>query len=94
MFQVRELTQPQRDAGDTRYSNLADQIGNGGLIETYSTATATSLVSLKVMTVTTDDRDRAINFVFPNIDDVEECSQTAIITAGPTKLLMPSIVRS
>jgi hypothetical protein len=26
MFEVRELTHPQRDAGDTRYSNFVDSI--------------------------------------------------------------------
>ena len=31
------------------------------------------------MAVTTDE-DAAINFVFPNIEDVQECSQRAIIT--------------
>jgi ATP-dependent DNA helicase PIF1 len=79
MFEVRELTHPQRDAGDTRYSNFVDRIGDGGLPETYSTATTTGLVNLEVMAVTTDE-DAAINFVFPNIDDVQECSQRAIIT--------------
>ena len=79
MFEVRELTHPQRDARDRRYSTFIDLIGDGGHSETYSTATATGLVSLEVMTVTTDE-DQAINFVFPNIDNVEECSQRAIIT--------------
>ena len=69
IFEVRELTHPQRDAGDTRYSNFVYLIGDG-LTETYSTATATGLVSLEVMTATTDE-DQAINFVFPNIDDVQ-----------------------
>ena len=76
---VRELTHPQRDAGDTRYSNFVDQIGDGHLPESYSTATITGLIKLEVMAVTTDE-DEAINFVFPNIDDVHECSQRAIIT--------------
>ena len=79
LFQVRELTHPQRDAGDARYSNFVDQIGDGRLAESYSTATSINLVKLEVMAVTTDE-DEAINFVFPNIDDVHECSQRAIIT--------------
>ena len=77
--EVRELSHPQRDAGDTRYSNFVDHIGDGGLLETYGTATTTGLVNLEVMAVTTDE-DAAINLVFPNIDDVQECSQRAIIT--------------
>jgi ATP-dependent DNA helicase PIF1 len=79
MFEVRELTHPQRDARDTRYSNFVDSNGDGELSESYSTATTTGLVNLEVMAATTNE-DAAINFVFPNIDDVQECSQRAIIT--------------
>ena len=45
MFEVRELTHPQRDAGDTRYSNFVDLIGDGELPEIYNTATTTGMVS-------------------------------------------------
>ena len=76
---MRELTHPQRDAGDTRCSNFIDQIVDGGLAETNSIAIATDLVNLEVMTVTTDE-DEVINFVFPDIYDVQEFSQRAIIT--------------
>ena len=89
MFEVRELTHPQRDAGDTRYFNFVDLIGDGELPEIYNTATTTGLVSLEVMAVTTDE-DAAINFVFSNIND--ESSQRAIITG--TELLMPSTATS
>ena len=81
MFAVRELSRPQRDAGDTRYSNFVDRIGDGGLLETYSTATITGLVNLEVMAVTTDE-DAAINFVFPNIDDVLTLTVQALHSLG------------
>ena len=76
-FQLRELTHPQRDAGDTPYSNLVDLISDG----THATVTATELVCLESLTVTTNEGE-AINFVFPNINCVHRCmhSQGAIIT--------------
>ena len=78
-FAVRELTHPQRDAGDMAYSNFVDLIGDGTLPSRHCTITSTGLVKLEPMAVTTDENE-AINFVFPDIDNVEECSQRAIIT--------------
>ena len=62
-FQLRELTHPQRDVGDTAYSNFVDQIGDGRLPATHATATATELVCLEPLAVTTNE-DEAISFVF------------------------------
>ena len=79
LFQLRELTHPQRDAGDTTYSNFVDHIGDGRLPATNATATATELVCLEPLAVSTDENE-AINFVFPDVDDVIQCSQRAVIT--------------
>ncbi len=50
-FQLRELTHPQRDAGDTAYSNFVDLIGDGNLPATHATTTAMKLVCLELPTV-------------------------------------------
>ena len=87
-FQLKELTHPQRDAGDTTYSNFVDQVGDGRLPATHAAATATELVCLEMMAVSTNE-DEAISFVFPDINDVHHCSQRAS-SLEPTVSSMPS----
>ena len=59
-FQQRELT--PSEMRETAYSNFVDQIGDGRLPATHVTATATELVCLEPLAVTTDE-DEAISFV-------------------------------
>ena len=56
-----------------------DQIGDGRLPATHVTATATELVCLEPLAVTTNE-DEAISFMFPDINNVYQCSHRAIIT--------------
>ena len=77
-FQVRQLTHPQRDAGDTVYSTFLDLIGDGR-------HPGGDLVRLEPMSVTTNE-DEAIHFVFPDINNVYQCSTRAIIT-GTNKIV-------
>ena len=68
-----------------------DEIGDGRLPATYATATTMELVCLELLAVATDE-DEAISFVFPDINDVYQCSQRAIITE--TMSLIPPTARS
>ena len=77
-FQLRELTPSVMRA--TAYSNVVDLISDGRLPATHANATVTELVCLEPLAVSTDE-DEAINFVFPDINDVHQCSLRAIITS-------------
>ena len=78
-FQQRELTHPQRDAGYTAYSNFVDLIGGVRLPATHATTTVVELVCLEPLAVSTNEGE-AISFMFPDISDVQQCSQRVIIT--------------
>ncbi len=77
-FELRNLTRLQRDAGDADHSRFIDRIGDGEVDSTYSVDGDTQLMKLEPMAVTTSEEE-AIQFVFPDVNNTELCSERAII---------------
>ena len=59
---------------DPFHSHFIDQIGDGQLLATRSTTTASELVKLDLMALAGDD-DQAMNTIFPDVSDVYTCSK-------------------
>ncbi len=63
-FELRNLSHPQRDAGDADYSRFIDRIGDGEVESTYSVDGDTQLMKLEPTAVTTSEEE-AIQFCVP-----------------------------